>query len=347
MGEEGLSEFVCPNCNAPVEEDWAACPSCGTEFGAPAEDEQPAAAEPEPPAKQAPPARSPPAAQSARSSTRASTRGSASAKGSAPPKKGAADRKSPPGGPFARLPLIGGIARRVGTLGVLGLGLLVLGLVGYYLVSNYDVLFAGRTVNTIGPNQQGYVMMMALAAAAGGGLTILGLFMARGATAGAPMAYGELEGAEARAEVEARAGTVTADIPSRASAAPAKEPAAAPAAPAASAAPPAAAAASDDLFPDEEEDEEEVGALELPAAPEAEAEEPSAPEAPPAAEAPASTPAREVSSSDELEDLFGELESEVEAAAEEEEVLYECPNCHGIVKEDDTSCPHCQVVFEA
>ena len=35
------------------------------------------------------------------------------------------------------------------------------------------------------------------------------------------------------------------------------------------------------------------------------------------------------------------------AAAEEEEVLYECPNCHGVVKEDDTSCPHCQVVFEA
>jgi len=23
-----------------------------------------------------------------------------------------------------------------------------------------------------------------------------------------------------------------------------------------------------------------------------------------------------------------------------------CPNCHGMVKEDDTSCPHCKVTFE-
>lgn len=242
---------------------------------------------------------------------------------------------------------MGPIARRVGTLGVLGLGLLVMGLIGYYLVSNYDVLFAGRAVNTIGSEQSNYVMMMALATAAGGGLALLGFLMARGAGAAAPMAYGEMEGTEASAEVETGgpAQAVTASIPP-------SRPSAAEAAPEARPeAPPTAASASDDLFPDE--DEEEVGALELPGAL-PEAEEPA--EAPAAASAPAEGPspaaasssaADEISTTDELEDLFGELESEVEAAAEEEDVMYECPNCHGIVKEDDASCPHCQVVFEA
>jgi hypothetical protein len=85
----------------------------------------------------------------------------------------------------------------------------------------------------------------------------------------------------------------------------------------------------------DEDLEEEEDALELPAA------------APPARAPDLSAEPPSITTSDELEDLFGELESEVQAAADEEEVLYECPNCHGVVKEDDTSCPHCQVVFEA
>jgi membrane protein involved in colicin uptake len=78
----------------------------------------------------------------------------------------------------------------------------------------------------------------------------------------------------------------------------------------------------------EEGADEEEGAFELP---------PSSP----------ATAAEAVSTSDELEDLFGELESEVQAAVDDEEVAYECPSCHGVVKEEDASCPHCQVVFEA
>ncbi len=100
-------------------------------------------------------------------------------------------------------------------------------------------------------------------------------------------------------------------------------PADAPAAPPARATPPSAATAPAD------EKEEEEFAFELPAA------------------GSGATAAEAVSTTDELEDLFGELESEVEAATDEEEVLYECPNCHGQVREEDSSCPHCQVVFES
>jgi hypothetical protein len=235
------------------------------------------------------------------------------------------------GGIFHRLPLVGPIAKRVGTVGVLGLGLLVAGILGWFLVSNYDTLFAGQDTNTIGPNQANFVLMMAFVAAAGGGVTILGLFMTRGVLGGAaPMAYDAMEGTQASAEVEAgaEAAPIVAQVPAPTRAAPP------PAAPSRPAPPPAAAVAEADDIPDEEE--EEVGALELPTAPPA----PSRPPAAPAA-------SEEISSTDELEDLFGELESEVQAAAEEEEVFYECPNCHGVVKEEDASCPHCQVVFEA
>jgi len=83
-----------------------------------------------------------------------------------------------------------------------------------------------------------------------------------------------------------------------------------------------------------EVEEEEEGEIEIPAAP-----------APPKPPAPAPAAPAAAAERDELEDLFGELESEV-AKAEEEEVHYECPNCHGIVREEDTTCPHCGVVFE-
>ncbi len=346
MADEELTEFVCPNCNAPVQEDWAACPSCGMEFG-PAEE---AATPPAPPVEAPPAPEPPPKAAAARPNAPAappkasSTRAGRPAK---PPRAPKAPRDAKKAGLFAKWPLIGPIAGRVGTIGVVGLGVLVMGLIGWFLVSNYDTMFAGQSMNSIGPNQANYVMMMYVAVAAGGGLTILGLIMARGFPSGAaPLGYEEMEGTAARAEVEssARAGSVTAEIPSRppareaspARAAPpavAAAPPAAPAAPPARAAPPPVAAAP---AMEEEEEDEEVGALELPAA---------LPEPEPAAEAPSAQEA--VSTSDELEDLFGELESEVQAAAEEEEVLYECPNCHGVVKEEDASCPHCQVVFEA
>ena len=338
MAGEGQTDFVCPNCEAPVEEDWAACPSCGLEFG-PAEEEAPPAPPAAPPAAARPPA--PPPARDAPPPPARSKPGKPP-KAARPPK---APKPAVQGGLFARWPLVGPIARRVGTLGVLGLGLMVAGLVGYILVSNYDTMLAGRSVNTIGPNQANFVMMMALAAAAGGGLTILGLFMARGIpAAAAPMAYDEMEGTAARAEVEAGspARTVTAEVPRAPARAP---PARAPPARAAPAAAPAAAAAVDDdpfaepIVRAEEEEEDEVGALELPTArPEPE---------PPARAAPPRAASESTSSSDELEDLFGELESEVQAAVAEDDVLYECPNCHGVVKEEDASCPHCQVVFEA
>ena len=88
----------------------------------------------------------------------------------------------------------------------------------------------------------------------------------------------------------------------------------------------------------EGEEEEEV-ALDIPTTTRPPVAEVSVPSRPAGA-------AASVGTSDELEDLFGELESEVQAAEAEEDVLYECPNCHGMVKEDDTSCPHCKATFE-
>ncbi len=299
MADEGLSEFVCPECESPVEENWVACPSCGLKFGAQEDEAPPAAAvPPKPPAAAAKPSTAPPARAS---------------KPARPPKRA---KPAVDGGMFAQWPLIGPLARRVGTLGAVGLGLMVAGFVGFVLVSNYDTLFAGRAVNTVGASQANFVLAMAVAAATGAGLSVIGFLTTRGFPGDArPVAYGEMD-----------------EIPARASAAPDAQgqsvKAEAPGAPQAAEPPAGATAAATATEGGAEDEDEDEGAFELP---------PSTP----------ATAAEAVSTSDELEDLFGELESEVQAAVDDEEVAYECPSCHGIVKEEDSSCPHCQVVFEA
>ncbi len=337
----GAEEYVCPNCNEPVEPEWKACPSCGVEFAG-AEEEAPAPPAPAPPAPPpkpaAPPAKTSPLAAKPAPPPKA-------AKLAPPPK--AAKEKAPakpcaPKGAARGPAFLAPITSRFGFIGLIGLPVAVLGLGGVFAVYNWDTLFGGQSVNSIGPNQQGAVMGAVAVAGLGVFLTLLGLMLAR-----TPRAAADLEARPAAAEAEA---PVEAIVPSRPpvlvevpepEVERESEPALAPS-PAPSRAPAAVAEAV-------EVEEEEEGEIELPGAPPPTPAipvapppppSPAAPPAPPKAAAPAAAQER-----DELEDLFGELESEV-AKAEEEEVHYECPNCHGIVGEADTTCPHCGVVFE-
>jgi len=247
----------------------------------------------------------------------------------------------------------------VGVLGIIGLVILILGLGAFFAAYNYDTLIANRPTNFIGPNQQMAVLTAAAVAAIGGGLfamTLFGLGRGRGQE--------EAEYASYQAQSPAAiVGAVTTTIPASrqpAAAPPARayreapparaappppappRPAAPPPARAAppARAPPSVAAMAPITLEEDIDEEEEEEAMELPAA---------APEH----EASSGNDLAEVGSAsaasrgekDELEDLFGELENEV-AASSDEEIHYECPNCHGIVNENDSSCPHCHVVFE-
>lgn len=224
-----------------------------------------------------------------------------------------------------------------------------MGLGGFFVASNYDTWIAGQGVNSVGPNQQMAILAAAGVAAVGGGLfamTLFGLGRHRGEEraefaafeAQAPAMEMAQPAVPSRAPVEE-----VEEAPARPARPPSPAPAAVPVYPPSVSRPPATAAVAP-VQPavEEEEAEEEEEAIELPAA--APALEASPPREVGEVEA-AAAPSASAGEKDELEDLFGELESEV-ATTDEDEVHYECPNCHGIVREDDTSCPHCQVVFE-
>ena len=221
------------------------------------------------------------------------------------------------------------ILGRFGFIGLIGLPVALVGLGGFFAVMNWDTWFGGQTINTIGPNQLNAMLGAVAVAGVGVFLTILGFTRAR-----APRAAVDLEAAPAAAESVAPPEASRPAPPPVLIEVPEPE------------AEPAPAAVSIEV------EEEEEGEIEIPAAPAPPTPAPVAPAKPlappaappkPPAPAPAAPPA--AAERDELEDLFGELESEV-AKAEEEEVHYECPNCHGIVREEDTTCPHCGVVFE-
>jgi hypothetical protein len=220
-------------------------------------------------------------------------------------------------------------------VGLLGLPVMILGVAGFVAGMNYDTWFAGQSMNTIGPNQLNAMMGAIVVAGVGVFLTVLGFVRARSPAAreSAPLEAPSPEPAESVAVPAAPPVRVVIPEVEKAPARPPEpEPYIPPPTPAASVAP--APAAPSPAARAVEEEEEEEGEMEIPSA--APAAAPSAPVSPPPAPAP---------DRDELEDLFGELESEV-AKAEEEEIHYECPNCHGIVGEDDTTCPHCGVTFE-
>jgi hypothetical protein len=187
-------DYVCPNCNEPVDPEWSACPACGVEFLPPEGEQGPASS----PAKAAaggdgglsdldkefnaefadtPPKAAPPAAPKDDLSTLqkdikgqlgkmqgkaappppakgqgppARTKGMAPPpppkKGGPPPKGKAAKGKAPAsapkkGGPFG------------GTLGMIGLLLLLAGVVGVVVVANWDTLVAGASQNSVGTLQ--------------------------------------------------------------------------------------------------------------------------------------------------------------------------------------------------
>jgi hypothetical protein len=225
---------------------------------------------------------------------------------------------------------------------------LVVGLLGFFVAMNYDTIIAGQTENTIGPNQFNAMVGAAAVAAAGGVIAFLGLVRARPASSPTALAgpAKKTPGAPpSPPRVESRPGPVTEAPPEPEEPVPElyAEPEPVMAEP--SPAPAVAAVASVDIVVEEEEEAEVDVVITREPEPAVEAA-PRAPPvvdmSPPSLDFPSASPAPP---KDELEDLFGELESHV-AAASDEEVHYECPNCHGIVKEDDTTCPHCQVVFE-
>jgi RNA polymerase subunit RPABC4/transcription elongation factor Spt4 len=359
--QAGEEEYVCPNCNEPVKPDWKACPSCGVEFADAEEEPAPAPPKPAAPAKPAPP---PPAAKPAVPAKPAPP--PPAAKPAAPPKAPAAPParaapapppkpEAPPASARARpaetaeLPVepeadskspLKVITRRLGIVGLLGVPVAMGGVFGLVAAMNYDVWFAGAPGEVVGPNQMNAMLGTIAVAGLGVFLTVLGMIRAR---AQPVRPREDLLPAEAK-EQPPVVSTVAPPPTRREIPEPEVEAA------------PEVAPEPEPLDDEEEEEEDEFALPPVPAPPvspapparaEALAPPPPAPvKAPPAPAAPIATPGPPPVERDELEDLFGELESEV-AKAEEDEVHYECPNCHGIVREDDASCPHCHVTFES
>jgi hypothetical protein len=228
----------------------------------------------------------------------------------------------------------------------------VAGAVGVLVAYNYDTWVAGAPSNFIGPNQQMGIYAAFGMTAIGAGLLAMSLMGARTRRRDAvefaalqpqtPAIAREIgEGPPAR---DAPPVTTKVEVfpPMRTEPPPPPAPPPLVWSPTPAAVPPASAARGPPVAIEAIaviDVEEEEGEMDLPTA------------GPAAAAGMSQTSAFSPSSAipkadeDELEDLFGELEKEVEIP-DEEEVHYECPNCHGIVREDDASCPHCHVVFE-
>lgn len=227
------------------------------------------------------------------------------------------------------------ITKRFGTIGLLGLPAALAGVSGLVAAMNWDTWFGGQNVNVIGPNQMNAMLGAVAVAGLGVFLTVLGMVRARAH----PVRPTE-ELAPAPAPQPAPVIASVAPPPARVSI-PEPEVKAAP-----------ELAPQPEAIEEEEEEEDEFVLPPSPSppvspAPPARAEAFAPPAALPVpAPVVATPPPTGAAERDELEDLFGELESEV-AKAEEDEIHYECPNCHGIVREDDASCPHCHVTFEA
>ncbi len=154
--ENDPAEYMCPECTATVEPDWAACPSCGVEFEAPEEGE-PLAGVTE--------AREEPGSDELGLELEDLEREIEAASGpparaAAPPTRG---RATPPA-PF--------VARLGGTVGSLGVLLVGGGAMGALVALNWDTWVSGAAVNSIGGLQQMAVGGM-IAACAAGGLLVL------------------------------------------------------------------------------------------------------------------------------------------------------------------------------
>lgn len=191
MAEEG--EWECPNCHAPVQEDWRACPACGAEFAPPEEEvpelraapEEAPAAGPEP--EGAPEAERPEAdelAELAASVEAEAVAGAAKEEGPEPARtrapeaaKKAAAKRSPPR--EERPARAGSVAKLGGLVGATGVAVLVLGLLGVLFALNYDTWVRGAATNTVGPTQSLGAAGMGILMLAGLALFLLAFMKAK------------------------------------------------------------------------------------------------------------------------------------------------------------------------
>ncbi len=184
VDDEAPEEYACPECDATVEPDWAACPNCGVEFSAPGEDKAPAASAAPETSSQAPPdaaggedelgteldelereieAATPPEVAE-------------EPEGAAPPEPEAKmERAESPGWKAAGAEAAGRspLARLGGIVGTFGVLLLIGGAIGALIAMNYDTWVQGASVNSIGGTQQMAIAGMAAAAVAGAALVLI------------------------------------------------------------------------------------------------------------------------------------------------------------------------------
>jgi len=177
--EDEAGEYACPECNATVEPDWAACPNCGVEFAPPEEGEAqeaapppPAAAAPSPPADVAPVERE--EEEMGRDLEALEKEIEEAAAAPKAPAAAATARKPPAG--RARGKASAGpspLARFGGLLGTVGVLLLVGGAMGALVALNYDTWIQGATQESVGGLQQVAVVALGAAGAVGAVMFLL------------------------------------------------------------------------------------------------------------------------------------------------------------------------------
>lgn len=168
MAEE-VEEFVCPACNAAVQPDWAACPSCGVTFDPPAPEAEAGTnfddleAEILGAAKESAPAVEPdPIVELEREISQAVVE---------QPKA-----QTPPEGTPARpaKAKAGFLGRLGGLRGTAGLAMLLVGAVGVAVMANYDTWVRGQAAGAVGTLQQMSILGAAALSAVGVVLLVLG-----------------------------------------------------------------------------------------------------------------------------------------------------------------------------
>jgi hypothetical protein len=196
MPEADMDGFECPVCHEPVNEDWNACPACGTEFAPPDEGEGLPLSPPAEARVVAAPveehdelealsreidaahaeAHAPPRSQASAAQARSPQAPPSAVRPAPPPPRGP---PSPPTRPPAAK-----AARRssLGLIGILGLVFLLGGIVGAVVALNYDEWIKGLSTNSVGTLQLAATAGALVVAAVGAILLLRGLGKLGGST---------------------------------------------------------------------------------------------------------------------------------------------------------------------